>query len=116
MVALDNLVDLIVTCIDHTAAANQVFLVSDGEDMSTTDLLRRLGDAMVKPARLIPVPAWLLKLGAMLIGKKAMAQRLCSSLQVDITKTRELLGWTPPVSVDEALRKTAKHFLEQQSK
>lgn len=116
LVALDNLVDLIVTCIDHTAAANQVFLVSDGEDMSTTDLLRRLGDAMVKPARLIPVPAWLLKLGAMLIGKKAMAQRLCSSLQVDITKTRELLGWTPPVSVDEALRKTAKHFLEQQSK
>jgi nucleoside-diphosphate-sugar epimerase len=116
LVALDNLVDLIVTCIDHPAAANQTFLVSDGEDLSTTELLRRMGTALGKPARLLPVPSWLLETGAAMLGKQALSQRLCGSLQVDISKTRELLNWTPPVSVDEALRKTAKHFLEQQTK
>lgn len=116
LVSLDNLVDLIVTCIDHSAAANQTFLVSDGEDLSTTDLLRRMGTALGKPARLLPVPSRLLEIGAAMLGKQALAQRLCGSLQVDISKTRELLNWTPPVSVNEALRKTAKHFLEQQSK
>ncbi|WP_439888862.1 UDP-glucose 4-epimerase family protein [Pseudomonas sp. MBLB4123] len=116
LVALDNLVDLIVTCIDHPAATNQTFLVSDGEDLSTTELLRRMATALGKPARLLPVPSWLLERGAALLGKQALSQRLCGSLQVDIAKTRELLNWTPPVSVDEALRKTAKHFLEQQSK
>jgi len=116
LVALDNLVDLIVTCIDHPAAANQVFLVSDGEDLSTTDLLRRMASALGKPARLLPVPAWLLEFGARLLCKQDLAQRLCGSLQVDISKTRELLGWTPPVSVDEGLRKTAEYFLEHRSK
>ncbi|MDP3979388.1 MAG: SDR family oxidoreductase [Pseudomonas sp.] len=116
LVGLDNLVDLIVTCIDHPAAANQTFLVSDGEDLSTTELLRRMGTALGKPARLLPVPSWLLETGAAMLGKQALSQRLCGSLQVDISKTRELLNWTPPVSVDEALHKTAKHFLEQQTK
>jgi nucleoside-diphosphate-sugar epimerase len=116
LVSLDNLVDLIVTCIDHPAAANQIFLVSDDEDLSTTELLRRMGTALGKPARLLPVSSWLLETGAAMLGKKALCQRLCGSLQVDISKTRELLNWTPPVSVDEALRKTAKHFLEQQAK
>lgn len=116
LVALDNLVDLIVTCIDHPAAANQTFLVSDGEDLSTSELLRRMGAALGKPARLLPVPSWLLEAGAAMLGKKALSQRLCGSLQVDIGKARELLNWTPPVSVDEALHKTARHFLEQQSK
>ncbi|MDD2162450.1 SDR family oxidoreductase [Pseudomonas sp. MIL19] len=116
LVALDNLVDLIVTCIEHPAAANQTFLVSDGEDVSTTELLRRMGVALGKPARLLPVPSWVLEAGAAMLGKQALAQRLCGSLQVDISKTRELLNWTPPVSVDEALRKTAKHFLEQHAK
>lgn len=105
LVGLDNLVDLIITCIDHPAAANQVFLAGDGEDLSTSDLLRRVAKAMGKPSRLIPVPAGLLQLGATLLGKKAMAQRLLGSLQVDISKTRDLLGWTPPVSVDEGLRR-----------
>jgi nucleoside-diphosphate-sugar epimerase len=112
LVALDNLVDLIVTCIDHPAAANQTFLVSDGEDLSTSQLLRKMATALGKPARLLPVPSWLLEQGATLLGKQALAQRLCGSLQVDISKTRELLGWTPPVSVDKALRRTAVHFLE----
>ena len=116
LVALDNLVDLIVTCIDHPAAANQTFLVSDGEDLSTTELLRRMGAALGKSARLLPVPSRLLEVGAAMLGKQALAQRLCGSLQVDFNKTRELLNWTPPLGVDEALHKAAKHFLEQQSK
>ncbi|MBW0171743.1 MAG: SDR family oxidoreductase [Hydrogenophaga sp.] len=107
LVALDNLVDLLITCIDHPAAANQTFLVSDGEDLSTTDLLRRMAQAMNAPARLLPVPPALLKLGAGLIGKGDMAQRLLGSLQVDISHTRETLGWTPPISVDEGLRRAA---------
>lgn len=116
LVALDNLVDLIVTCIDHPGAANQTFLVSDGEDLSTTELLRRMGTALGKPARLLPVPSRLLEVGAVILGKRDLSQRLCGSLQVDIGKTRELLNWTPPVSVDDALRKTAKNFLEQHAK
>lgn len=112
LVALDNLVDLIATCIDHPAAANQTFLAGDGEDLSTGDLLRRMAAALGKPARLLPVPAWMLETGATLLGRRALAQRLCGSLQVDIAKARTLLNWTPPVSVDEALRKTARHFLE----
>ena len=107
LVALDNLVDLIVTCLTHPAAANQTFLVSDGEDVSTTELLRRMGQAMGRPARLIPVPASWLKLGAAMVGKPDVAQRLCGSLQVDIEKTRRLLGWTPPLSLDEGLRRAA---------
>ena len=107
LVALDNLVDLIVTCLTHPAAANQTFLVSDGEDVSTSELLRRMGQAMGRPARLIPVPASWLKLAATMQGKSDVAQRLCGSLQVDIEKTRRLLGWTPPLSLDEGLRRAA---------
>ncbi len=110
LVALDNLVDLIITCIDHPAAANQTFLVADGEDLSTTELLQRLAKALGRPSRLIPVPARLLELGATLLGKRAMAQRLCGSLQVDLSKTRDLLGWTPPISVDEGLRRAAAGY------
>lgn len=113
LVALDNLVDLIVTCMNHPAAAGQVFLASDGEDLSTTELLRRMGTALGRPARLLPVPAAWLDGAARLLGKGAITQRLCGSLQVDIEKTRGMLGWTPPVTVDEALRETARHFLAQ---
>lgn len=105
LVALDNLVDLIITCIDHPAAANQVFMAGDGQDLSTTELLRGVARAMGKPSRLIPVPSSLLMLGARLLGKKAVAQRLFGSLQVDITKARELLGWEPPITVEEGLRR-----------
>lgn len=108
LVALDNLVDLIVTCLTHPAAANQTFLVSDGEDVSTTELLRRMGQAMGCPARLIPVPAGILKLAAALVGKRDMAQRLCGSLQVDIEKTRTLLSWQPPLTLDQGLKKAAE--------
>lgn len=114
LVSLDNLVDLIVKCIDHPAAANQTFLASDGEDLSTAELLRRMGLALGRPARLVPVPVALLKAGAAMLGRSNVAQRLCGSLQVDITRTRELLGWSPPVSVDEGLRRTAEHWLNSQ--
>jgi len=110
LVALDNLVDLIATCLTHPAAANQTFLVSDGEDVSTTELLRRMGKAMGRPARLLPVPTGLLKLAATIVGRRDMAQRLYGSLQVDIEKTRRLLDWTPPLSLDEGLRKAAKGY------
>lgn len=113
LVALDNLVDLLTTCVDHPAAAGQVFLAGDGEDLSTTELLRRLGVALGKPARLLPVPAAWLEGAARLLGRAPVAQRLCGSLQVDIGKARDLLGWTPPVTVDDALRKTARAFLAQ---
>lgn len=116
LVAVDNLVDLIVTCIDHPNAANEIFLVSDGEDLSTSELLRRMGHALGKPARLLPVPSWLLKLAASSIGKSSMSQRLCGSLQVDISKAKRVLGWTPPVTVNEALKKTALDFLESVKK
>lgn len=112
LLALDNLVDLIMTCLDHRAAANQIFLASDGEDLSTSELLQRLGAALGRPARLLPVPATWLETGARLLGRADMAQRICGSLQVDIGKTQQLLGWTPPLSVDAALYKTARHFLE----
>jgi len=108
LLALDNLVDLIVTSIDHPAAANQTFMVSDGEDLSTADLLRRLGAAMGKPARLLNVPPALLTAAAAMIGKRAIAQRLLGNLQVDISHTCRTLGWRPPISVDEGLRHTVQ--------
>ncbi len=110
LVALDNLVDLIVTCLNHPSAANQTFLVSDGEDLSSAQLLKRMGDAMGQPARLFYLPPGLLKLGATMLNKPGINQRLCGSLQLDIAKTRQLLGWTPPVSVDEGLRRAAEGF------
>jgi len=112
LVALDNLVDLIITCIEHPEAVNQVFLVSDGEDLSTSDLLQRVGTALGRPARLIDVPASLIKIAAKLTGKSNVSQRLLGSLQVDITKTQDILDWSPPVSVNEALKKTAQSFLD----
>ncbi|MDA7020435.1 MULTISPECIES: SDR family oxidoreductase [Pseudomonas] len=110
LVALDNLVDLIVTCLNHPAAVNQTFLVSDGEDMSTTQLLKRMGIALSRRARLVPVPAAVLLTCASVLGRRGVAQRLCGSLQVDIKKTQDLLGWSPPMSVEDSLRKTAEAF------
>ncbi len=108
MVALDNLVDLLMVCIKHPSAAGQTFLVSDGEDVSTTELLRRTAQARGKKPLLVPVPAAVLELGAALLGKRAVAQRLCGSLQVDIEKTRNLLNWAPPLTLDQGLRKAVE--------
>ncbi|HEY3044907.1 MAG TPA: SDR family oxidoreductase [Vicinamibacterales bacterium] len=105
LVALGNLVDFIMICLEHPAAANELFLVSDGEDLSTTDLIRRLARAMDRPARLIPVPSPLLMAAATLLGKRDVATRLLGSLQVDISKARRVLHWAPPISVDEGLKR-----------
>jgi nucleoside-diphosphate-sugar epimerase len=104
-VGIDNLVDFIVACLEHPAAANETFMVSDGDDFSTPNLIRRMARAMNRPARLIPVPSFVLMAGATILGKRDMAQRLCGNLQVDISKSRTLLGWNPPISVDEGLRR-----------
>lgn len=106
-VALDNLVDLIVVCMEHPAAANQVFLAGDGEDLSTTEWLRQVGLALGRPARLLPVPVSLMSRAAALLGKGAVARRLFASLRVDISKAESLLNWHPPFTVAGALGKMA---------
>jgi nucleoside-diphosphate-sugar epimerase len=106
LVSLDNLIDFIVVCITHPHAANQTFLVSDSHDVSTTELIRGIAQAAGMPSRLLPVPVWALQTGALLLGKGDFIQRLCGNLQVDISKARSLLGWVPPVSVEEGLRRT----------
>ena len=111
LVALGNLVDFLMLCISHPAAANQTFLVSDGEDLSTTELLVRMAAVLGKPSRLLPVPTAVLGAGAALLGKRGFSRRLCGSLCVDISKARTVLGWSPPVSVDEGLRRAATDFL-----
>ena len=110
--ALGNLVDLIITCLDHPGAANQVLLAGDGEDLSTPELLRRVAGALDTRARLVAVPPGLLQFLAGLAGKRAVVDPLCGSLQLDIGKTRCLLQWTPPVGIDTALRRTAQEFIQ----
>ena len=108
-VSIDNLVDVIVTCIDRHAAANRRFLVSDGEDCSTADFLRRMGAAMGRPLRLLPFPVSWLATGARLVGKQDMFQSLCGSFELDISQTRQVLGWTPPYTLDEGLQRCFVH-------
>lgn len=112
LVSLENLISLILVCLTHPNAAGQIFLVSDGVDLSTTELLSRTAEALGVKSRLIPVPVRLLVFCAVALGRRALSQRLCGSLQVDISKTQTLLGWNPPVSVQDALNRTAKEFLE----
>lgn len=104
-VAIDNLVDFIVTCISHPLAANQTFLVSDGHDLSTTDLVRRMALAAGVSLRLIPVPSWAVRAGGTLIGRRDAVQRLYGNLQIDISKSQTLLGWRPSVSIEEGMRR-----------
>ncbi len=104
MVGLDNLCDLILTCLSHPRAANETFLVSDGHDLSIAELLRLAGEAMGRTARLWPCSPSLLKGAATMVGKPGIARRLCGNLQVDIRKTQDVLGWHPPFSVEEGLR------------
>lgn len=104
LVSVQNLVDLIIRCIDHPNAANQIFLVSDGDDVSTPDLIWRLGIAANKPSRIIYFPVSLMRFVAKFIGKESAVDRLTGSLQVDITHTKETLNWTPPLTLDEGLK------------
>lgn len=113
LVALDNLVDFICLCTTHPKAAGEVFLISDGEDVSTTELLQKVAKALGKPSRLIPVPVSLMTFAAKLIGKADVAERLFGSLQVDSSKARELLGWQPVVTMDKQLKKTVYPYLRK---
>jgi len=112
LVFLDNLVDLVVTCIDHPQAANQTFVASDGEDVSLNQLLCALGRALDRPARLLAVPPGLLLFAARLAGRRDLAERLLGSLQVDIFKNQRVLGWRPPHTLQQGLHVTARSFLE----
>lgn len=108
MVALDNLIDLIVTCISHKDAGNQTFMVSDDADVSTPELLSAMTRAYGKKPRLLPCPPTLLSLGAGLMGKRAVAERLLGSLRVDIEHTKRVLGWTPRVKLEDVLKEMAR--------
>ena len=109
-ISLDNFVDLLQLCISHPGAANQIFMASDGQDLSTRELLDRLAIAMGKKSRLFFVPNSFLRLGAYLLDKEDVYRRLCGSLQVDIHKTKVLLSWTPPVSVEQGIKQTVTRF------
>lgn len=110
LVSIANLVDFIVTCVDHSAAANQTFLVSDGVDLSTSELLVHLANALEVKARLIDVPVSVLSLGATILGQGELLRRLCGSLRVDSMKANRLLRWSPPLSVDAGLKEAADHY------
>lgn len=111
-VYVDNLVSLITCCIANPHSYNQVFLVSDGHDMSTTELLKKSATAFKVMSRLLPCPPSLLRMIAKISGKKSVAERLCQSLQVNITKAKRLLEWTPPFTVEQGLQATANHITE----
>ena len=108
LVALDNLVDFIILCISHKKAANEVFLISDREDLSTTQLLRKIANTFDKKVFLLSAPVGLMIFMAGLLGRKADATRLFCSLQVDSSKAKELLNWNPKITMDEQLLKIAK--------
>lgn len=104
LLALENLLDLLIRCIAEPKAAGAILLVSDDDDLSTAELLEALGEGLGRKPRLIAVPSAWLEWGARLLGRSAVAQRLCGSLQVDIQPTKALLGWQPPLSARAALR------------
>lgn len=106
LIGVDNLVDFIATIISHPNAANQTFLISDDEDISTTDLLRRIGKYIGRPARLIPLHPKILSFLFNILGRQDFGDRLLGSLEIDITKAKKLLAWSPPKTLDEGLRAT----------
>lgn len=111
LVSVVNLVDLIVTCIGHPKAKNQVFLVSDDHDVSTSEMACQMALALDKTTWQLPVPVWCYRLAGKLFGKSDVVDRLIGSLQVDITHTKETLNWTPPQSLEEGFRETAQALL-----
>ena len=110
LIYVGNLADALLACATHPAAAGQTYLVSDGEDISTADLLRRLGAAMERPARLFPCPPALLHVAGRLSGRSAQIERLLGSLQIDSGKIRRELNWTPPYSLQQGLQATAEWY------
>ena len=113
MVSVDNLCDLIKTCLSHSKANGELFLVSDGLDLSTPELIRLIADRLKKTVKLLPFPVTWLYFFAGLIHKRQEVERLCGSLQIDIQKNRDILGWRPPFSVAEGIHKTVAEYLNQ---
>jgi nucleoside-diphosphate-sugar epimerase len=111
LVSIWNLCDLLMNLLQNPVALGRTWMVSDGEDLSTSDLVRRIGDAMGRRVRLLPVPISMLRLCGGLIGRKGEIARLCDSLRVDITLTRLELPWSPPMTVDEALARTVAWYV-----
>jgi nucleoside-diphosphate-sugar epimerase len=109
----DNLVDFLVCCLTHEKAANEAFLVSDGQDLSTAGLVRAIAKALDRRPVLLPVPPALMKLAGSLLGKRGEVERLCGSLVLDISKNRNRLGWNPPVSVEDGLKETAEWYMSE---
>lgn len=109
-VGLNNLVDFIMVCLRNPAASGETFFVSDGEDLSTPELIRRIASSWGIRRYLLPVPYKLLLMLASALGKKETLEKLCQSFQLDITKSRNLLNWSPPFSVDEELGPTIKWY------
>ncbi|WP_313492716.1 hybrid nucleoside-diphosphate sugar epimerase/sugar transferase [Psychrobacter faecalis] len=110
LVSLDNLVDFIITCIEHKDAKNEVFLVSDDDDISTAGLLEEISQGLGVKNQAVNIPAKFINTAASAIGKSGVAQRLSGSLQVDISKAKTLLGWRPKYSTSESIRKTARFY------
>ena len=113
LIYVGNLVDAIVTCINHPKASNQTYLVSDGEDVSTPELIRRVAAALGRPARLFHFPPSLMGFAGKLLGKSEAVERLVSSLTIDSSKIRRELGWRPPYTMEEGLRETGEWFKRQ---
>lgn len=111
LVSLWNLCDLLVRVVEHPSAAGRTWMVSDGEDLSTPELIQRMSRAMGRRVRMLPVPPRLLHLVGRLLGKEAEVARLCGSLAVDVTRTRDDLGWRPPVTLDEGLARTVDWYV-----
>lgn len=109
LVGIDNLISLIMTCLDHPAAPDHVFFVSDNLDLSTPDLIRHIARAQGLRPRLVPFPPALLRLGAKLIHREHLYMRLCGSLQVDISSTMKLLGWNPIATPESILARTIEY-------
>lgn len=116
LVSIDNLVDLIVTCIKHPKAANQVFLVSDDHDISTSEMVREMAIALDKPTWQLPVPIWCYKLAGKLFNKSDVVDRLTGSLQVDISHTKDTLDWKPPQTLQDGFKQTAQAFIQAKTK
>jgi nucleoside-diphosphate-sugar epimerase len=114
LVGVENLVDFIETCMVHPQAPGRVWLVSDGEDLSTPDLIERLARFMGRPVRLFACPPTALRALAHLLGRSAEIARLCDSFVLDAGPAREVLEWRPPMSVDDGLGRTVAYFLAQQ--
>jgi nucleoside-diphosphate-sugar epimerase len=112
LVGVENLADLLVECVGHPGAANETFMASDGEDVSTRELVARMAKALGRPARFLPVPESAIRLAARMTGKEAAVDRLFGSLVVDSSKARQKLGWKPPVTLDNGLAATARWYLE----